>query len=56
MINRALQFYFNHIGHKWCHLVSLCSAAVLGFRFCRGQQISIAGDILDQVHEGSAGV
>lgn len=34
----------------------LCSAAVFGLRFRRGEQVSVAGDVLDEVHEGSAGV
>lgn len=34
----------------------LCRAAASGLRFCRGQQVSVAGYILDEVHEGSAGV
>lgn len=29
---------------------------MLGLGFCWGQQVSIAGHILDKVHEGGAGV
>lgn len=37
-------------------LAFLCSAAVLGLWFSWGQQVSIAGYILYEVHEGSTGV
>lgn len=38
------------------NLCSLCGAAVLGLGFCGGQQVTVAGYVLDKVHEGGAGV
>lgn len=34
----------------------LCGAAASGLRFCRGNQVSVACYILDEVHEGGARV
>jgi len=44
-----------HVGAT-ADLGSLCRAAVFDLWFCSGEQVSVAGDILDEVHEGRAGV
>lgn len=56
MSSKALQSWDRVMQVAAADLSSLCRAAVLGHWFCRGLQISIAGYILDKVHEGSTGV
>lgn len=60
MTSRVFKSYCKHtiLAHVGASadLGSLCSAAVLGLWFCRGQQVSIAGYILDKVHEGGTRV